>query len=79
MHRLCILFQIWSFAEGRCLATLQGHRGGVTCVRFNMHERRIFSGALDGDLRFWDIDTGKVWRREWNAEDLETVLTSERR
>lgn len=63
--------QIWNF-EGECLRTLSGHRGGVTCLNFNGGEKlavlqvlilgsgQVFSGSLDGDLRFWDLETGKV-------------------
>lgn len=52
------LIKIWSF-EGHCLASLQGHHGGVTCIQFSLSDRKIFSGSLDGDLRFWSIDTGQ--------------------
>jgi F-box/WD-40 domain protein 7 len=49
--------KIWDFS-GCCLKTLCGHHGGVTCLQLNADESRIFSGSLDGDIRFWDVHTG---------------------
>lgn len=39
--------------ESRCLATLVGHRGAVTCLA--MGDDKIVSGSDDGDIRIWSF------------------------
>jgi len=39
--------------EGRCMATLVGHRGAVTCLALG--DDKIVSGSDDGDIKIWDF------------------------
>ena len=55
---LALSRQLWT-RDGACVATLKGHRGGVTCVDIAA-TGRVVSGALDGDLRIWDRSSGAV-------------------
>lgn len=48
-----VLPQVWVREEGRCMATLVGHRGAVTCVALG--EDKIVSGSDDGDIRLWSF------------------------
>jgi WD40 repeat protein len=43
-------------ADGKALAVLPGHDGGVTSVAFLPNGRRLASGAGDGAVRFWDVE-----------------------
>lgn len=45
--------QVWVREEGRCMATLVGHRGAVTCLALG--DDRIISGSDDGDIRVWSF------------------------
>lgn len=46
-------YQVWNREEGRCTATLFGHRGAVTCI--GLGEDKIVSGSDDGDVRIWSF------------------------
>ena len=39
--------------EGRCVATLFGHSGAVTCL--SLGDDKIVSGSDDHDVRIWDF------------------------
>jgi WD40 repeat protein len=40
------------------VATLEGHRYGVTCCAYSLDGRRIVSSSGDGTARIWDAETG---------------------
>lgn len=44
---------------GECLHVLKGHSERVTGVA-RLDGRRLASCSLDGSLRVWDLETGKV-------------------
>ena len=52
-------------AEGSCLMTLTGHHDAVTCLNLTFDSRKVISGSLDHNLKFWDLLNGKV--RELNV------------
>ena len=52
--------QVWSLTEGSCLMTLTGHHDAVTCLNLTFDSRKVISGSLDHNLKFWDLLTGKV-------------------
>ena len=54
------LRQVWSLAEGSCLMTLTGHHDAVTCLNLTFDSRKVISGSLDHNLKFWDLLNGKV-------------------
>ncbi len=45
--------QVWNREDGRCTATLVGHRAAVTCLALG--EDEIVSGSDDGDVRIWSF------------------------
>ena len=47
-------------AEGSCLMTLTGHHDAVTCLNLTFDSRKVISGSLDHNLKFWDLLNGKV-------------------
>eukprot|EP00042_Codosiga_hollandica_P017336 m.47259 g.47259 ORF g.47259 m.47259 type:complete len:257 (+) comp47531_c0_seq1:1279-2049(+) len=51
--------RVWDF-EGACRMTLSGHQSGISSVQFDARFNVIFSGAFDGELRFWDLNTGEL-------------------
>lgn len=52
--------QVWSLTEGSCLMTLTGHHDAVTCLNLTFDSRKVISGSLDHNLKFWDLLNGKV-------------------
>jgi F-box/WD-40 domain protein MET30 len=48
-----ISVKVWNREEGRCTATLVGHRGAVTCLALG--EDKILSGSDDGDVKIWSF------------------------
>lgn len=53
-------YQVWSLTEGSCLMTLTGHHDAVTCLNLTFDSRKVISGSLDHNLKFWDLLNGKV-------------------
>lgn len=45
--------------------TLTGHHDAVTCLNLTFDSRKVISGSLDHNLKFWDLLNGKV--RELNV------------
>ena len=45
----------WSIPDGELLATLRGHSGEVKSVAFDSTGQFIFSAAIDGQVRRWDL------------------------
>ena len=51
--------------------TLPGHHDAVTCLQFD--DRRIVSGSLDCNLKFWDVHTGACSNTiDWKASEGHT-------
>lgn len=49
--------RIWSAADGKLQAELQGHAREVQSVAWSPDGRRLVSGSLDKTIRVWDVDT----------------------
>jgi WD40 repeat protein/energy-coupling factor transporter ATP-binding protein EcfA2 len=50
--------RIWETEHGRYVATLRGHLGNVTGIRFSADGRRIVTDGSDGSIRVWDAPFG---------------------
>jgi eukaryotic-like serine/threonine-protein kinase len=50
---------VWDFVEGRHIATLLGHQGEVTTLRFGDGGRRLFMAGRDATIRVWDVRGGR--------------------
>ena len=59
------VYQVWSLTEGSCLMTLTGHHDAVTCLNLTFDSRKVISGSLDHNLKFWDLLNGKVSTYCW--------------
>lgn len=49
--------------------TLTGHHDAVTCLNLTFDSRKVISGSLDHNLKFWDLLNGKV-STDQHATDL---------
>ena len=47
--------KIWELATGKCVATLEGHSGGVRSVAMFPDGRRVVSGSTDNTLKYWGV------------------------
>jgi len=52
--------KIWELGSGRCLRTLRGHDGWVSCLGLLRGEpdQRVVSGSWDATIRVWDMTSG---------------------
>ncbi|KAF8553445.1 WD40 repeat-like protein [Imleria badia] len=54
---------IWVFEVGSStlvLGPLQGHKNWISCLRWSLDGRRLFSGSFDQTIRLWDSETGSL-------------------
>ncbi len=50
---------LWDAQTARQIgAPLEGHEGGVSCVRYSFDGKSIISGSEDKTVRIWDAVTG---------------------
>ena len=47
--------RIWDHASGSCLVTLNGHKTGVSALRYNASGSLLASGSRDTDIVIWDV------------------------
>ena len=47
---------LWNSQSHRVIATLKGHKEGVTSLAFSSDGTRLVSGGSDGSLRLWSLD-----------------------
>ncbi|KAL0890295.1 hypothetical protein Bca101_014278 [Brassica carinata] len=47
--------RIWHSEKGTCEATLNGHKGAVTALRYNKSGSMFASGSKDNDVILWDV------------------------
>ena len=47
--------KVWEVATGKCVATLEGHSGGVRSVAMFPDGRRVVSGSTDNTLKYWGV------------------------
>lgn len=50
--------KLWDTTTGTCIATLEGHSGGITSVALSADGQRLASGSDDGTVELWDTTTG---------------------
>src|SRR5205085_10342060 len=59
--------KVWDVAQGRGLATLEGHQHDVNSVAFSADGRWLISGGADDRVVVWDAVTHQQ-RRAWRVE-----------
>ncbi|XP_021139130.2 F-box/WD repeat-containing protein 10 [Columba livia] len=47
----------WDIYSGACVKVFNGHYGTVTCL--DLHEEQFVSGARDGMVKVWNLESGK--------------------
>jgi len=57
------LLGLWEVATGELRQTFGGHQGDTLAVGFAADRRQVLSGANDGTVRRWDLDTGYELQR----------------
>jgi WD40 repeat protein len=54
--------RIYATADGKRLATLQGHEGAVFSIVFHPSGNQVITGGLDGKIRIFDPNSGALAR-----------------
>lgn len=57
--------------------TLTGHHDAVTCLNLTFDSRKVISGSLDHNLKFWDLLNGKVSTNKTKDCSFEILVTSQ--
>lgn len=57
--------------------TLTGHHDAVTCLNLTFDSRKVISGSLDHNLKFWDLLNGKVSTNKIKDRSFEILVTSQ--
>ncbi|XP_078432059.1 stomatal cytokinesis defective / SCD1 protein (SCD1) isoform X2 [Wolffia australiana] len=52
--------RVWSLSRGSCDAVLACHAGPVSCVEHSPADKGIITGSIDGSLRFWENEEGRM-------------------
>ena len=60
--------KLWDLEGGRCLFTFAAHKASLKCVDVDWASRRALSGAADGSLLVWDLDTSSLVREFFITE-----------
>ncbi|NXG65805.1 FBW10 protein, partial [Hemiprocne comata] len=50
----------WDIYSGACVKIFNGHCGTITCL--DLHEEQFVSGARDGMVKVWNLQSGKCLR-----------------
>ena len=50
-------------AAGPLVMTITGHADSIVSCAFSRDDRTISTASFDGDIRFWDVETGRESRR----------------
>ncbi len=53
---------VWNVATGEKLFTFEGHQSDIDAVVFTPDGRFVVSGSTDGNIKFWDLKTGREAR-----------------
>jgi RNA polymerase sigma factor (sigma-70 family) len=76
---------LWDLAQGRQLASMRGHTGVAFCVAFSADAKRLASAGGEefveqdnkgGELKLWDVETGKELRTQRTGGALTSVAFS---
>ncbi len=60
-----------------CLHTMSGHEGYVCAVALSPSGKQVVSGAADGKIKFWDVESGQCQRTlDGHAEWVHSVAIS---
>ena len=58
----------WDVGREALSGALRGHRGSVRALAVSRDGRRAVSGADDGELIMWDLESGRsLWQATWNT------------
>jgi WD40 repeat protein/mono/diheme cytochrome c family protein len=52
--------RIYQFEDGKLIAKLSGHRGGIFAVAFHPNGTQVATGGFDGQVRIYDANTGSL-------------------
>jgi len=52
--------RIFQFEDGKLVAKLAGHKGGIFAVAFHPSGSHVATGGFDGQVRIFDAVTGQL-------------------
>jgi WD40 repeat protein len=63
---------VWNVTTGEKIFTVEGHKSDIDAVVFTPDGRFVVSGSTDGNIKFWDVKTGRE-TRTFTAPLIETT------
>ncbi|NXN75671.1 FBW10 protein, partial [Himantopus himantopus] len=63
----------WNIYSGACMKVFNGHCGTITCL--DLHEEQFVSGARDGMVKVWSLESGKCLKTLKHSSALWAVKT----
>lgn len=67
------LAYIWSYLDGRQMATLTGHTDSVVGASFSPQKGKyVLTGGMDGKIRVWKV--GKQWEFVTGIQEVEEIV-----
>jgi class 3 adenylate cyclase len=49
--------KLWDIATAKCVATLEGNMGGITCINTYDNDTKLIAGSNQGLIKLWDLKT----------------------
>jgi class 3 adenylate cyclase/WD40 repeat protein len=49
--------KLWDIASAKCIATLEGKMGGITCINTYDNDTKLIAGSIQGMIKLWDLET----------------------
>jgi len=49
--------KLWDIASSKCVATLEGLMGGITCINTFDNNTKLVAGSAQGMIKLWDLKT----------------------
>lgn len=68
---------LWDIEQGKILHHFKHTEGRISAMRFNPDNNQLLTASYNGDIRFWDIRTGKLIKTINHKSSINTLALLE--